>query len=88
MLFVVIISFASIRSTSSTLEKVVLVLSGILCSLVLVGVLPELGYPWAVSPFANTLFVVVSCAVALLAGLRTIQIATSRSSMDTEPQDS
>jgi hypothetical protein len=70
-------SFISIRSTTNLVEKTVLILTGVLCLLFLVSVLPEIGYEWASFPFSYAIFVIVSCAAAVLAGIRVLQLARS-----------
>jgi hypothetical protein len=70
----VAITFASMRKTTSFIERIVLVLTGLLCVFVLVGVLPELGYRWAAFPFSRMLFVVISCLATVLVGIRVLQV--------------
>jgi hypothetical protein len=71
----VLLSFVFIRRTSSLVEKAVLILTGVLCLLFLVSVLAEIGYEWADFPFSHAIFVLVSCAAAVLAGIRVLQLA-------------
>jgi hypothetical protein len=74
MVFGVALSFASIRKTSSLIERVVLILTGALCCLFLVSVLSEVGFEWAGFPRSHSAFVIVSCAAAVLAGIRVFQL--------------
>jgi hypothetical protein len=77
MLLIAVIAFAAIRKTSSAVEKTVLVLTGILCLLFLFNVVSQLGFSWASFPFSHVVFVSISCAAALLAGWRALEIAAS-----------
>lgn|SRR5215469_1638012 len=74
MIFGAVLSFASIRKTSSLIEKTVLILTGLLCLLVLASVLPKVGYEWANFSFSHSIFVIVSCVAAVLAGIRALQV--------------
>jgi glucan phosphoethanolaminetransferase (alkaline phosphatase superfamily) len=74
MVFGALLSFVSIRKTSSRLEKTVLILTGVLCLLFLISVLPKAGYEWANFPFSHAIFVIVSCIAAVLTGIRVFQL--------------
>ncbi len=74
MMFGALLSFVSIRKTSSLIEKGVLILTGVLCLLFLVSVLPEIGYEWANFPFSHAIFVIISCVAAVLVGIRVLQL--------------
>jgi glucan phosphoethanolaminetransferase (alkaline phosphatase superfamily) len=74
MVFGALLSFVSIRKTSSRIEKTVLILTGALCVLFLIGVLPKVGYEWANFPFSHAIFVIVSCIAAVLTGIRVFQL--------------
>lgn len=78
MALLAVLAFWAIRRTSSGLEKCVLVLTGSICLLFVAGVLPEYGYGLPISLHLHSVFVVTSCAAALLAGWRTLQIVTGK----------
>ncbi len=78
MVLLAVLAVFAIRRTSSGLEKWVLVLTGTICLLFVVGVLPEYGYGLSVAPDLHSVFVATSCATALLAGWRTLQIVTGK----------
>ena len=69
-----IMSFVSIRNTSIVIEKCALILTGLLCLLFVISTLPGLGYEWAAFPFSRPLFIVISCAAAVLVGVRVLQV--------------
>lgn len=75
MLLLAVLAFLAMRRTSNGLEKFVLVLTGIICLLFVAGVLPEYGYNLPDSLHLHSLFVAASCAAALLAGWRMLQVA-------------
>jgi hypothetical protein len=77
MLLIAVIAFAAIRKTSNAVEKTVLVLTGIICLLFLLNVISQLGFSWASFPFSHVVFVSISCAAALLAGWRALEVTTS-----------
>jgi hypothetical protein len=74
MMFGALLSFVWIRKTSSLIEKSVLMLTGVLCLLFLVSVLPEIGYEWANFRFSHLIFIIVSCVAAVLVGIRALQL--------------
>lgn len=74
MMFGAFLSFVSIQKTSNIIEKAVLILTGILCLLFLISVLPQVGYEWANFPFSHAIFVIVSCVAAVLTGIRVFQL--------------
>ena len=74
MTFGASLSFVSTRKTSSMIEKTVLILTGVLCLLFLISVLPKAGYEWANFPFSHAIFVTVSCVAAVLTGIRVFQL--------------
>jgi hypothetical protein len=76
MALLAFLAFSYIRNTSSAIEKVVLLLTCILCVMFLAGSLSGFGFGWARIPSAHPIFVTISCAVALLATWRTLQIMT------------
>lgn len=78
MLLLAVVAFVAVRSTSSRLEKCVLVLTGGICLLFVAGVFPEYGYGLPSLLRLHSVFVVTSCATALLAGWRTLQIVAGK----------
>jgi predicted neutral ceramidase superfamily lipid hydrolase len=78
MVLLAVLAFFAIRRTSSGLEKCVLVLTGSICLLFVAGVLSEYGYSLPSPLHLHSAFVVTSCATALLAGWRTLQIMTGK----------
>lgn len=76
MVLLAVLAFFAIRRTSIGLEKWVLALTASICLLFVAGVLPEYGLPSA--PHLHSVFVATSCATALLAGWRTLQIVTGK----------
>jgi hypothetical protein len=74
MMLGALLSFSSIRKTSNLIEKSVLILTGAICLLFLVGALPEIGYEWANFSFSHAAFVIVSCVAAVLVGVRVLQL--------------
>jgi glucose uptake protein GlcU len=77
MLLLAILALAAIRKTSSAIEKSVLTLTGAICILFLMSVLYALGCSWADFPFSHLMFVAISCAAALLASWRVLQVPTA-----------
>jgi len=77
MIFIAVIALTSMRKTSSAVEKTVLMLTSVLCLLFLLNVMSELGLRWASLPFSHGAFVVISCAAALLAGWRALEVTGS-----------
>lgn len=75
MLLLGVLASLATRKTSSVLEKCVLILTTIICFLFVVSLLPEYGHNLP-SPLHNdSVFVAVSCAAALLAGWRMLEVA-------------
>lgn len=76
-LLAVVVSFA-IRRTSNILEKCALILTGIICLLSVVSVFPKFGYDLPRPLIDHSVFVIVSCAAAVLAGWRMLQVVTDK----------
>jgi len=66
------------RRTSNILEKCALVLTGIVCVLSVVSVFPKFGYDVPTLLIDHSVFVTVSCAAAVLAGWRMLQVVTEK----------
>jgi hypothetical protein len=75
MLFLGILASLATRRTSRALEKCVLILTTVICLLFVGSVLPEYGYNLPIPLYSHSVFVAVSCAAALLAGWRMLEIA-------------
>jgi hypothetical protein len=78
MVLLAAMAFFAIRRTSIGLEKCVLVLTGSICLLFVAGVLPEYGHGLPSALHLHSVFVATSCATALLAGWRTLQVVTGK----------
>jgi hypothetical protein len=75
MLFLAALASVATRRTSSFLEKCVLGLTAIICLLFVAGVMHDYGYYLPLPLHSRSVFVAASCAAALLAGWRMLQIA-------------
>jgi len=75
MLLLAVLAFVAVRKTSSSVEKWVSVLTGIICLLFVAGVLSEFGYRLPSPLRLHTAFVALSCAAAVLAGWRMFQVS-------------
>jgi hypothetical protein len=78
MSFLAVIAFLATRRTSNILEKCALILTGIICLLSVVSVLPKFGYDVPRLLIDHSVFVAVSCAGAVLAGWRMFQVAAEK----------
>jgi hypothetical protein len=74
MLLLAVVASFSTRRTSNALEKCILILTSIICVLFVASVFSTLGYDVPRFLVSYSAFVVVSCAAALLAGWRTVEI--------------
>jgi hypothetical protein len=74
MAFLAIVAFSYIRNTSSAIKKAVLFLTCLICVLFLHGSLSKFGFVGASIPAAYPVFMTASCAAAILAVWRTVQI--------------
>ncbi len=63
-----------LRKTSNTIERVVLILTEVVCLLWLANVLPKAGLDWAVIPYEHYFSATLVCASALLAGVRLVGV--------------
>jgi uncharacterized membrane protein len=78
MVLLAVLAFFATRRASSGLEKCVLVLTGSICLLFVAGGLREYGSSLPSPLHLHSVFVVTSCATALLAGWRTLQVVTGK----------
>jgi hypothetical protein len=65
---------AELKRTSVPIEKVVLILTETLFVICFALDLHALGFFWAIVPFGDPLFDVISWAAAVLVGVRTLQV--------------
>jgi hypothetical protein len=78
MSFLAVIATLATRKTSNILEKCALILTGIICLLSVVSVFPKFGYDVPKPLIDHSVFVAVSCVVAVLAGWRMLQVVTDK----------
>ena len=67
-----------LRKTTNTLEKVILILTEVVCLLWLVNVLAKVGLAWAAIPCERYCSATLVCVAALLAGARLVDVVRQR----------
>jgi hypothetical protein len=75
MLLLAVIALMATQKTSSVLEKIILVLTSVICALFIASVVKARGYNMPSPLYSHSLFVAVSCVAALLAGWRLLDVA-------------
>lgn len=78
MSLLAVMASVATRRTSNILEKCALVLTGIICLLSVVSVFPKFGYDVPGPLIDHSVFVTISCAAAVLAGWRMVQVVTDK----------
>jgi 4-amino-4-deoxy-L-arabinose transferase-like glycosyltransferase len=77
MSLLAVIALVAIRRTSSAIERGVLVLTSVICALFVARVAESNGCDLPALLYSHSVFVVVSCVAALLAGWRLLEVAVT-----------
>jgi hypothetical protein len=72
--FVILLIPTALRHTSYLAEKAVVIVTGFLLAQCTIGYVHTLGVQWAVFPYGDPIFVIISWLVVILAGVLTLQM--------------
>lgn len=71
---VILLIPTALRHTTLQIEKVVVIITGVLLVMCVIGYLHDLGLRWAILPNGDLLFVIASWLAAMFSGLLTLEV--------------